>query len=96
MKLPKQTWRERFDKEFCGQYKDFGSLCCKGEYCTTQCGIDQANTLKSFIAQIIEEERERLVGEIENMEKYQCPDLYSQPDNDELLLMSKIINLIKK
>lgn len=42
------------------------------------------------------EERKRIVEIIKGIEKYQCADLYSQPDDDELILVSKIISIITK
>jgi hypothetical protein len=56
MKLPKQTWQERFDKEFPNARNIF------------QDGDPndiRRKSIKSFIAKILEEEKRRLVGEIE-------------------------------
>ena len=56
MNLPKHI-EERFDEEF----RD-----CGGEYSNTTDA--PTKMLKSFIAQMLEEEKERLVGEIEKAE----------------------------
>jgi hypothetical protein len=55
MKLPKQTWQERFDeignKTHYSEYTD-ERFCCGGDYCEG----DHDGFIKSFIAQILEEE----------------------------------------
>lgn len=60
----------------------------------------QTNFEQKHIASAVEvakaEERNRIVEIIKGMEKYQCADLYSQPDDDELILVSKIISIITK
>lgn len=41
-------------------------------------------------------ENAKLKGEIQNMDKFCCPDAYSQPENDELILQSKLVSLLDK
>ncbi len=52
-----------------------------------------------FFWQEIEQARrardEELVDKVKKANKYQCSDLYSQPDDDELLLMNEVLQIIK-
>lgn len=41
-------------------------------------------------------ENVKLTGEIKDMDKFCCPDAYSQPENDELILQSKLLVLLDK
>lgn len=60
----------------------------------------QTNFEQKHIASAVDvakaEERKRTVEIIKGIEKYQCADLYSQPDDDELILVSNIISIITK
>jgi len=41
-------------------------------------------------------ENAKLKSEIQDMDKFCCPDAYSQPENDELILHSKLVLLLDK
>lgn len=60
-----EKWEELFNKEYEGQYNDFSTFCCNGEYCMKNCGKTLAEELKSLIRTLLQTEQTRIAEEVE-------------------------------
>jgi len=94
MKLPKHI-EDRFDEKF----KIFEQV--SGDEADGTFAIEKDRKMvKDFIAQILEEEKKRLVGEIEEMKRNPDPrgqdNWWLAYDDGANQMISEIINLIKK
>lgn len=86
----KQTnsWEEEFDNKFLGTSVDF-------PYGTMFGDLYLSKEIKNFISKTISQEKEKMIEEIKAMKGVMLADLYSMPDDDDLLLKSEIINLLQ-
>jgi hypothetical protein len=89
MNLPKQTWRDRF-------YEKFTVVPMHHETDRERIldALVYPEDVESFIAQILEEEKERLVGEIKKIKDLDGDNIDYSDGQDSVI--ERVIDLIKK
>lgn len=77
---------KKFDTEYEGQYNDFSTFCCKGEYCMKNCGKILSEELKAFITQALQEQdRESRKEILKGIETYWNDNNYDEISSGGLI-----------